>query len=407
MNDSYMQQNGLSFLLCDYFEKDHEKTICSSQKSAVEFSANNVQGCLISGLKKVVDINIVSAPLIGSFPKENYIFSFPALSSNAGIEYVSFNNVWGFRNISRTIALKKKLFQLAKNKKIRNIIVYSPHTPFLQAAVSAKKKDGAVRICLIVPDLPQYRNLKKNVSLTYKIAKKYDVKHFYSLCEYVDSYLFFAPAMKEIFDTAGKKVIITEGLLEDDIFEKNEAQKKSIVVEPDIKYIVYTGKMYERFGVKDLVDAFMTLDNPSYRLVICGSGDIDEYVKIQVEKDSRIIALGQVSPDESHMWQLKANVLINPRSNDEDFVKYSFPSKNLEYLASGSLVVAHFLKGMPEVYRDFMLCINDEGNHIDAIRTAIQKGLKCTDNYDRYSKFKSYAKKHLMASSISQQIIEG
>lgn len=403
-------QKGISNLfLCGYFEKEYEQTICSNQKIPVEFSANNVQKRLIGGLKGSGNFKVLSAPFIGSYPNENKLFSFHAFNINSEIEYVSFNNVWGVRNISRATALKRKLRNLVKNddSEIKNILVYSPHTPFLEAAVNAKKRNCAVRICLIVPDLPQYKNLNKSVSLAYKIAKKYDTKHFYELCKYVDTYMFFAPAMKEMFDTSGKKVIISEGLLDDDIFEKNEEQKKSIEAVPDKKFIVYTGKMYERFGVKDLVDAFMTLDDPGYRLVLCGSGDIDEYVKKQAKQDLRIKALGQVSPDESRMWQLKADVLINPRSNDEDFVKYSFPSKNLEYLATGSPVVAHFLKGMPEIYRDLMFCINDNGNHIDAIKTAIQNALECHDNFERYNKFKIYAKAHLMASSIAQQIIEG
>lgn len=403
-------QKGISNLfLCGYFEKEYEKIICSNQKTPVEFSANNVQGRLIGGLKGNANLKILSAPFIGSYPIGNKLFTFHSLKSNSDIEYVSFNNVWGVRNISRAAVLKNKLRQFIKsdNCKIKNIIVYSAHTPFLEAAAYAKKKDNSIRICLIVPDIPQYLNLNKDVSIAYKIAKKYDVKHFYELCKYVDTYMFFAPAMKELFDTLGKKVIVSEGLLDDNVFEKNEEQKKSIVLESDKKYIVYTGKNYEKFGVKDLVDAFITLNDPSYRLVLCGSGDVDEYVKKQAENDFRIEAIGQVSPDESRMWQLRADVLINPRSNDEDFVKYSFPSKNLEYLATGSPVVAHFLKGMPEIYRDLMFCINDNGNHIDAIRTAIQNALECHDNFERYNKFKIYAKAHLMASSIAQQIIEG
>lgn len=404
-----MSHKEINILLCGFFEKEYEKLIGSNQKTPVEFSANNVQGRLIGVLKRNANLKVLSAPFIGSYPNGNKIFSFRAFESHCDIEYIPFNNVWGVRNISRTIALKKRLCKLVKNDnfKIKNIIVYSAHTPFLEAAVTAKKKDSGIRICLIVPDLPQYLNLNKEVSLAYKLAKKYDVKHFYELCKYVDTYMFFAPAMKEMFDTLGKRVIVSEGLLDDDIFEKNEEQKKAVPKEPDKKYIVYTGKTYEKFGVKDLIDAFMILDNPSYRLVLCGSGDVDEYVKKQAENDFRIEAIGQVSPDESRMWQLRADVLINPRSNDEDFVKYSFPSKNLEYLASGSPVVAHFLKGMPEIYRDLMFCINDNGNHIDAIRTAIQNALECHDNFERYNKFKIYAKAHLMASSIAQQIIEG
>lgn len=403
-----MRQRELSIILCGYLEKELEKKICSDQKTTVQFSANNVQKRFIDGLKSIADINVLSAPSIGSYPKESKIFSFRSFASQTGIEYVSFNNVWGYRNISRTAALKKKLCQLIKGNdgNVKNIIVYSSHTPFLEAAVSAKKKYGA-KICLIVPDLPQYLNLNKSISLAYRITKKYDIKLFYAMCRYVDSYLFFAPAMKEMFDTTNKNVIVSEGLLEDDVFERNEEQKKSLPIESDIKYIVYTGKLNEKFGVKDLVDAFMTLDNPCYRLILCGSGDTDEYIKKQSILDSRIKALGQVSPDECRIWQLKADVLINPRSNNEDFVRYSFPSKNLEYLASGAPVVAHLLEGMPEIYREFMFCISDEGNHIDAIKIAIKKALECLDNSMKYREFKVYAKENLMASSIAQKIIEG
>ena len=404
-----MSHKEINILLCGFFEKEYEKLICSNQKTPVEFSANNVQGRLIGGLKRNANLKVLSAPFIGSYPNGNKIFSFRAFESHCDIEYIPFNNVWGVRNISRAIALKKRLCKLVKNDnfKIRNIIVYSAHTPFLEAAVTAKKKDSGIRICLIVPDLPQYLNLNREVSLAYKLAKKYDVKHFYELCKYVDTYMFFASAMKEMFDTLGKRVIVSEGLLDDDIFEKNEEQKKAVPKEPDKKYIVYTGKTYEKFGVKDLVDAFMGLTNPCYRLVLCGSGDIDEYIRKQSKTDSRIKALGQVSPDESHMWQLRANVLINPRPNDEDFVKYSFPSKNLEYLASGAPVVAHFLKGMPEIYKEFLFCINDDENHIEAIKKAIQKAVECADNSNKFKHFKEYAQKHLMLSGIAKQIIEG
>lgn len=403
-----MHSRNKVILLGGCFEGKCKESILASQKTALEYSANNVQERLISGMRKNSDLKVLSAPFCGSFPKDSKTFIFHAPASQSDIEYVSFNNVWGFRNISRAISLEKRLLQIINHSddKSINIIVYSPHTPFLEAAVFAKKNDRAIKICLIVPDLPQYLNLRNNISLAYKVAKKFDVKHFYDLCKYVDSYVFFAPAMTEMFDINKKRIIVSEGILEDNVFEINEEKRKSISKEKNIKYIVYTGKMYEKFGVKDLVDAFMTLSDSSYRLILCGRGDVDEYINEQAALDSRIKALGQVSPDESRLWQLKADVLVNPRSNAEDFVKYSFPSKNLEYLAVGAPVVAHYLKGMPEIYRDFIFCISDEGNHIDAIRNAILKALDVTDNSDRYNEFKDYAKDHLTESVIAQKILE-
>ena len=53
--------------------------------------------------------------------------------------------------------------------------------------------------------------------------------------------------------------------------------------------------------------------------------------------------------------QKNAVVLINPRQNNEEFTKYSFPSKNLEYLSSGVPLIAYKLDGIPNEYDDYII----------------------------------------------------
>lgn len=395
--------------ICGYFEKKYENIIRSRQNAPLDYSANNVQERLICGFKKNISMDVLSAPFVGSFPKESKTVFFDKLDTSPDIQYVSFNNVWGLRNYSRAVSLKKKIDKLIEKKsnQVKSIVVYSTHTPLLEAAVYAKRRNSDIKICLIVPDLPQYINLNKDVSGLYRLAKKYDASHFYKLCRYVDSYLFFAPEMKKMFDISGKKVFVSEGFLDDNIFEVNEAKRVTVRNKDKVKYIVYTGTTNERFGVKDLVDAFKRMEGSNYRLVICGSGDTDGYIKKSAADDKRIMALGQVSPDESRLWQLKADVLINPRPNDEEFTKYSFPSKNLEYLASGSPVAAYLLDGMPKEYEDFIFCIEDSGDHVKDIRDSILKVIENPDNSCKYHKFKTYAKNKLLVSSVVSKILEG
>ncbi|MBO7310309.1 MAG: hypothetical protein J6U86_02815, partial [Clostridia bacterium] len=57
--------------------------------------------------------------------------------------------------------------------------------------------------------------------------------------------------------------------------------------------------------------------------------------------------------------QAKATVLVNPRQNNEEFTKYSFPSKNLEYLSSGKPLVAYKLDGIPDEYDDVIIYVED------------------------------------------------
>jgi glycosyltransferase involved in cell wall biosynthesis len=58
--------------------------------------------------------------------------------------------------------------------------------------------------------------------------------------------------------------------------------------------------------------------------------------------------------------QLKAILLINPRPIGEDFTKYSFPSKNMEYMASGTPVLTTLLPGMPVEYHDHVFLIKSD-----------------------------------------------
>lgn len=49
------------------------------------------------------------------------------------------------------------------------------------------------------------------------------------------------------------------------------------------------------------------------------------------------------------MISKNADVLVNPRQNDDEYTKYSFPSKNIEYLMTGNAVMAYMLDGIPEI----------------------------------------------------------
>jgi hypothetical protein len=65
-----------------------------------------------------------------------------------------------------------------------------------------------------------------------------------------------------------------------------------------------------------------------------------------------------------------ADVLVNPRRNDAEYTKYSFPSKNVEYLLSGNPVVGYMLDGMGQAYRDFMYIVADD--RPESLRDAIE-----------------------------------
>ena len=57
-----------------------------------------------------------------------------------------------------------------------------------------------------------------------------------------------------------------------------------------------------------------------------------------------------------------------------EFTKYSFPSKNMEYMVSGTPILTSKLPGMPKEYYDYVYLIND--NSPKGVLKSLQETLK-------------------------------
>lgn len=110
----------------------------------------------------------------------------------------------------------------------------------------------------------------------------------------------------------------------------------------------------------DLIDAFEKLNRLDVELWICGAGDSVKEIKIRTGKNSKIKFFGFVSPTEAANLQRKAMVLVNPRKDNGDYTKYSFPSKTLEYMMARKPVIMHKLPGVPSDYYDYVFSPADE-----------------------------------------------
>lgn len=367
------------------FSEEMEKEILAKSKGTVHYAANKLQWNLINGFMNIDEINlqVISAPFIGTYPKDyndlfikkqNYLYK-----NLVKCEYVPFCNLWGYRSISRKNSLKRQVDKFTSDSaSSKVIIVYSPHTPFLQAAVYAKKKDPSIHICLIVPDLPQFMNLSEKKSGIYNKLKEIDINIFEENSHYVDSFVLLTEYMKDALKVNNRPYIVIEGMVDE---SHSFFSEKNFEGEDGLKKVVYTGTLNKKFGVVNLVKAFHAVEDPNVVLNICGFGDSELIIKDYAKKDKRIQFLGQLSNEEALNLQENATVLINPRQNNEEFTKYSFPSKNMEYLLSGNPVIAYKLDGIPDEYDNYFFYVKD--NAIDSLSTKITEVLNLT-NKERY-----------------------
>lgn len=364
------------------FSDEMETEILLKSKSIVQYAANKLQWNLINGFLNHdgFEMEIISAPFIGTYPKEyNDLFikkSKFLYDKSVESTYISFCNLWGYRSISRKRSLKREVQEFILEKSSKKVIfVYSPHTPLLQAAVYAKKKDPSIHICLMIPDLPQFMNLNSNKSILYTKLKKIDIDIFKKNLKNVDSFVLLTKQMVDILKIKNKPYVIIEGI----VSEYGNLNGKE---ENTSSTIIYTGTLNEKFGVVNLVKAFHAIDNDNVILKICGRGDSEYIIKEYAKKDSRIQFLGQLPNTEVVKLQKNATILINPRQNNEEFTKYSFPSKNMEYLVSGNPVIAYKLDGIPDEYDNYIFYVED--NSIKSLSHKIMEVLDLTkqERYD-------------------------
>jgi len=97
--------------------------------------------------------------------------------------------------------------------------------------------------------------------------------------------------------------------------------------------------------------------------------------KKEIFNTPRNMRLVTVSKWLKSVTKQSAMVLINPRRPDGGITKYSFPSKTMEYLLSGTPMIGYKLEGIPEEYYSYYYTVNDlnESTLVNAMRDVMSK----------------------------------
>lgn len=343
------------------FPKETENEIYGKSKGSVQAAANALQWNIVEGLDKCnnTPVKIFNSLFIGAYPKKYKDLFIKTYKFKHNEKYtdinVGFLNIFGIKHLVKYLELKPYLKEWSKVKNCDKIIIaYSLNYTFVKCLKYIKKVNPNIKTCIIVPDLPQYMNISNKISFLYRFLKSLEIKSIRKNMKYIDSYVLLTEQMAK-FLKISKKYTVVEGI-STDVFSSIKVSKK----QNEIKSIVYTGTLNEKYGVLDLVGAFKKINSEDYRLILCGSGDAENKIKQYAKSDNRIIYKGQIKREDVLKLQMEATVLINPRKNNEEYTKYSFPSKILEYLSSGTPTIAYKLDGIPNEYDDYIYYIDGD-----------------------------------------------
>lgn len=327
--------------------------IYDSSKVKPMYSIQKFHRLVMNGLvRNQVDVTALSAQPISSINNDKIFWKAESEMEN-GVEYmhIPFLNLPIFRQLILFFySFFYTLFWSIRNRKEGRIICDVLNISICMGALYATKIAGAKSVA-IVTDMPGLMNSNKQ-SLIGRTITKINKSYLTSF----DYYIILTEQMNAIVNPKNRPYIVMEGLVDVDMQQAEHNEKK----DGDIKTVIYAGGLYEKYGIKMMIEAFLRLEYTNIQLSLYGMGDMVDRIKEYEKQDARIKFYGAVPNDVVVEAELDAALLVNPRPTHEEFTKYSFPSKNMEYMVSGAPILTTRLPGMPSEYNDFVYLFNEE-----------------------------------------------
>ncbi len=341
------------FLSCAYSDTQKDLFMKASRRG-FQFAAQNLQEALIDGfLQNDVNLTVLSVPSLSSYPKacrllkireDTFLYKGKKCGSTVGYLNLPFIKGWNKRSV------KHKLEEWYSNAGERKVIfIYALLKNQMRIALDFRKKHPDVKLTVIVPDLPRFMGYNRTLQ---KLGfQKRDIDAIYGMAGKFDAFVVLAHPMIEDLRVQDKPNVVVEGIY--------SGVNENIVVTKTVeKVILYTGNIGKRYGIDLLLDAFAQIKDANFRLWIRGTGDNTD-ILARAQKDPRIKYIGPLSKKELIELQMKATVLVNPVSPENEFTKYFFPSKTMDYLASGTPTVMFKLECLPGEYYEHLYFFDD------------------------------------------------
>lgn len=330
----------------------------SQEKASV--APVNYETMLAKGLmENGAEVSALSVPAVAAYPRSIYKRiegKQETIEGSIQVQWVPFVNVQGLKQISIQRNVERLLEQwLEANRDVQDkvVLMYSIYPPYTEPAVKLCRKYGC-HLCAVIADLPEYMYSWKNMRgfrgwYSRRLSEK--MKALQGEC---DSYILFTQPMATRMGIEDKPYMVSEGFCDASIFDDIPDQEKY-----PRKTIVYGGNLSRLYGIQNLVKGFMQTDLDA-ELHLYGAGGDAAFIEECARKDSRIKFFGRVDRKTLLVALKKAHLLVVNKPTSDDYSKYSFSSKILEYMASGTPLLTTRVGGMPEEYMKYVYVIEDE-----------------------------------------------
>lgn len=318
-------------------------------------SGNNVVLGIANSLPETEDVALISCRPTPSFPHgplwihgEETI-----LDSGRKVKILPMLNVTILKNLLWGLLIKREIKKWAKEhaKEERRVLVYNIYTPpissLYQACKETKSKLFAILYDLGVP--PKRLGLgwlrMKGYEAMEKVAKKYIPQLDGRIVINENIVDYYAPDRDYLLVDGGVNNQVVGNLF-------------SLAPSKSEKFVfVLAGMLWDQNGTKLALNTLEKYSDLNIDIYFAGKGNDVELIEQKAKNDSRIHYVGMLNMEQLFKLYEKADVLLNLRIEED--IDFHFPSKLLEYLATGKHVLSTPVAHAERDYGEYMTVLTD------------------------------------------------
>lgn len=313
-------------------------------KAKPAYQSQKYHRLLIEGLAAHTKVDVVASPPVNRSVMDQKMVSLPT-HEEAGATYHHIRAVRNpyLKGLTMAFGTFFRTLRLARKDSV--VVVDCLNRVVSASALLAARLKG-IRCVGIVMDLPDmFTNGRKFYTAwgNWVISKCTD---YIVLTEHMNAYI----------NPTNKPHVVLEGHADIAMGKREPSLEKK----EKPRVVLYAGGVSRQYGAEIMTEGFRMADLPNARLHIYGPGDYIDTLQEIAKKDSRVYYGGMLMSSQIEEKEQQATLLINPRPTHEEFVKYSFPSKTMEYMASGTPALTTRIPGIPKDYEPHLFFIDEE-----------------------------------------------
>lgn len=321
--------------------------------SGASVAGNNMQLEFLHALTRIpgVEVDVCSLLPVATYPREKSLWVTSGnLRIGAGLtaHQVPFTTLPLLKQFSQILFLARAGSKLAHRRHYDFVLAFNmyPHIGFAAWWLKWRRR---TRIACLLADVPvpwrSTRNPMKSALLSmYNSATRL-------LLRQVDATVALTSRAAAVY-TPQAAAIAIDGAINhvqctvpiDPLETSGEEEKK----------VVFAGTLTQYNGIDNLLKAMQWVEDTSVVLHVYGGGALADVVSRVARSSSNIVYHGKVSSAAMAAVQQEAFLLINPRPIANPVSDVAFPSKVLEYMASGTPVLSTRLPCFSSEYDELL-----------------------------------------------------